>query len=105
MELVSSRQNKLVREFRDLADHADPRGERLLLDGVHLVREAQLAGIEIETVAVSTGRAESDSDEGTLARELEAAGVDVYAVTTAVMDAVSPVRTPSGIVAIARRTA
>jgi RNA methyltransferase, TrmH family len=106
MQMISSRQNPVVREFRDLASGTHPTGTRLLLDGVHLVRDAQAAGVEFEAVAVSTTHAEADAatEEAIIARELESTGVDTYSVTTAVMDAISPVRTPSGIVAIARRT-
>jgi TrmH family RNA methyltransferase len=104
MQVITSRQNPVVREFRDLADRADAKGARLLLDGAHLVNEARAAGLAIEALAVGTSHAESDSDEGRLARQLDTEGVRVYSVTSAVLDAISPVRTPSGIVAIAART-
>ena len=44
MRIISGRQNPAIRVFRSLASDSDSRGERLLLDGAHLVREALDAG-------------------------------------------------------------
>ena len=104
MNTIESRQNPLVREFRKLAASADATGARLLLDGAHQVREARLCGAALEAVAIGSARLDADTEEGELARELDAAGVPVFSVTQSVLDAISPVRTPSGIVAIATRT-
>ena len=103
MRNISSRQNPLVRTFRDLADHPDPTGERVLLDGVHLVQEAKAAGAVFEVLVVAASRLESDTEEGTLARALEQADVDVVAIDDKVFAALSPVKSPTGLVAIARR--
>jgi RNA methyltransferase, TrmH family len=100
---IASRQHDVVKQFRDLAAAPDPMGTRLLLDGAHLVREARRAGATIEVVGVATPRLDGASEEGALARELAEAGVDVVAAGDRVFDAMSPVRSPSGIVAIARR--
>jgi RNA methyltransferase, TrmH family len=104
MKTISSRQNALVRTFRELAESADSRDARILLDGVHLVREAHLAGLAFEAVAVDTSHVTGDSEAGTLARALELSGAPVFSVSAAAFKAMSPVRSPSGIVAIARRT-
>lgn len=104
MQTISSRQNAIVREFRALAAHPDPAGARLLLDGAHLVREARRAGCALEIVAVAASKIDGDADEGRLARELSADGAEVVAASDAAFGAMSPVRTPSGLVAIARRT-
>jgi TrmH family RNA methyltransferase len=104
MKSISSRQHPVVRAFRDLASDPDPDGVRLLLDGAHQVRDARQAGLDIEVIAVAASRLEAPTEEGDIAREAAAAGVDVVTVSGQVMDAVSPVRTPSRIVAIARRT-
>src|SRR5688572_22241305 len=98
MKPLSSRQNPVVRTFRDLAGSPDPTGARLLLDGVHLVREARAASAELEAVAVASSRLTSETDEGATAHSLEAAGVPVFAVSDSVLAAMSPVRSPSGIV-------
>src|SRR5688500_12859113 len=104
MRTVSSRQNSIVRTFRELAVEPDPAGARLLLDGVHLVRDALAAGITLEVAAVSATHLQSESEEGHLARLLESRGLDVILASDDVFAALSPVRTPSGIVAIGVRT-
>ena len=104
MRTVSSRQNPLVHTFRELADHPDPTGKRVLLDGVHLIRDAHAAGALFEVVAVAASRLNAaGSDEGTLAQELESAQADVVVAGDKVFAALSPVKSPSGLVAIARR--
>jgi RNA methyltransferase, TrmH family len=103
MRTIASRHNQIVREFRALADAPDPAGARLLLDGVHLVRDARAAGIAIDVVAVAAARLDIDSEESALAHELEREGIDVVAVTDPVFAALTPVKTPSGIAALGRR--
>lgn len=103
MKTITSRQNPTVRAFRDLADSPDPAGARVLLDGVHLVRDAHAAGAAFELVAVEGSRLDRESEEGDLARTLASRGVEVVSGTSAVIAAMSPVTTPAGIVAIARR--
>jgi RNA methyltransferase, TrmH family len=102
MKTIASRQNPLVREFRDLARAPDP--ARLLLDGVHLVREAQRAGAAIRIVAVASSKLDRDTEEGLLARDLATSGTEVVTASDQVLDAMSPVRSPAGIVAIVERT-
>jgi RNA methyltransferase, TrmH family len=103
MRSITSRQNPVVARFRALADTADPTGARLLLDGVHLVREALESGLTFEIAAVSSSRAASDTEEAHTAQALAHAGVEVVHAPDAVFAAMSPVRTPSGLVAIATR--
>jgi TrmH family RNA methyltransferase len=102
MKKIASRQNPVVRMFRELAERPDPTGTRLLLDGVHLVREAQGARAAFEAVAVAASRL-PEAEEGDMARTLDSQGARVFSVSDAVFAALSPVRAPSGIVAIARR--
>ena len=103
MKTVSSRQSPVVQTFRALARTPDPAGERLLLDGVHLVRDARAAGAAIEIAAVAASRAQDTSEEADVARRLAADGIRVVSATGQAFAAMSPVRAPSGIVAIARR--
>ena len=102
MHSISSRQNAIVRAFRDLARNPDPGGSRVLLDGVHLIREARAAGIVLEYVALSLSRSGA-TEEAEMARRLEGEGAHVVSAGEQVFAAMSPVRAPSGIVAIARR--
>lgn len=102
MQHISSRQNPIVKRFRDLA-RGDGEGRWMLLDGEHLVGEALAAGIAID-VAAFTGSASSDRFADLVAA-LERAGAATVTVTDQVLDAMSPVRQPSGIVAIAARPA
>jgi TrmH family RNA methyltransferase len=103
MRPVTSRQNPVVRAFRALGAAPDVEGARLLLDGVHLVRDAHQAGLAFETVAIATSRVDGPTEEHRLASRLEREGVDVVTVSDQVLRAMSPVQHPSGLVAIARR--
>jgi len=103
MKRLSSRQNPIVRAYRQLAQDTDPIGGRLLLDGAHLVREAQAAALPFESVVIAQSHLDRETEEGALAQSLQRAGVDVASAGDQVFAAVSPVRTPSGIVAIAHR--
>jgi len=103
MRSITSRQNPTVARFRSLADSADSTGARVLLDGVHLVRDAHESGHSFELAAVSSSRMASETEEGRVAQMLERSGVEVVQAPDAVFAAMSPVRTPSGLVAIATR--
>jgi RNA methyltransferase, TrmH family len=96
---ITSRQHPIVQAFKRAA-----RGEsdQVLLDGWHLLRDAHAAGLPLRTVAVA-GEAPTPGDATLIAR-LGREGA-VFTVTTAVMDAMSPVRTPTGVVALAERRA
>jgi TrmH family RNA methyltransferase len=104
MERISSRQNPLVQRFRALARGAtgDRRDDllHLLLDGEHLLREAIASGVQIDVAAFADGARESSI--ASLAAELATRGPQLITVTTPVLEAMSPVRTPSGVVAIGR---
>ena len=103
MKSISSRQNPLVRTFRALADDPDPTGERLLLDGAHLVRDAHEAEALFEVLVVAASRLRTDSEEAQIAAALEARGVEVITADQKAFAALSPVKSPSGIAAIVRR--
>ena len=112
MQRISSRQNPIVRAYRELAQAPDATGARLLLDGAHLVREAHAAALRFESVVVAASRIDRTGPPGSPASEeaeisdaLLNAGVDVAVASDQVFAAISPVRTPSGIVAIAHHHA
>jgi TrmH family RNA methyltransferase len=96
MDRVSSRQNPIVKRFREVA-----RGElhdAMLLDGEHLIQEALAADVPLQTVATL-----DRLSRGAVADRAQRAGARLIVVSDAVLSAISPVRTPSGIVAIASR--
>jgi RNA methyltransferase, TrmH family len=100
---ITSRQNPIVARFRAAA-----RGESddlLLLDGVHLLAEALGAGIRVREAAMM---AEAQTTGGRtevaeLAERLRTHQVRVATVSSAVMQALSPVRSASPVVALAER--
>jgi TrmH family RNA methyltransferase len=98
--LISSRHNALVSQYRAAArgGHEAP----LLLDGPHLIAEALAAGTRLRHVVVCEDALNHPEIAALLAR-LAACHVDPVLATASVMDAVSPVRSPSPIVALADR--
>ena len=98
VQRITSRQNPLVARFRDLAKGTV--GDRILLDGEHLLRDAVAAGVRIETAAFA---ADLFDQMPTLGDAVRRAGGTVVSVSNQVLDAISPVRQPSGVVAIAER--
>ena len=100
MRRIASRQNPIVERFRAAArrEHDDV----MLLDGVHLVREALSADVRIREAAVAVDAAANPEIAQLLAR-LEANGIETVSAIAPVMAALSPVRSPSAIVATADR--
>lgn len=123
MERITSRQNAIVKRFRDLArasrtvlPDASPKGGHalevnargghameVLLDGEHLVQEALLCDIRVEIAAFSDKQlANVLSPVARIAKDVKKRGGRVLAVTDQVLAAMSPVQHPSGVVAIAK---
>jgi TrmH family RNA methyltransferase len=100
MRRIASRQNPIVARYR-LAARGDSDGV-MLLDGVHLVADALAAGVTIREAAAAID-SEGDSAAYALARRLEQSGIETVEVTAPVLSALSPVRSPSPIVALAAR--
>ncbi len=104
MERISSRQNPTVKRFRALArSRADADNDDVLLEGAHLVEEALRSRLSVDTVAFSETAAAGPLAE--LLHRVERSGGRVAIISDAVFDAVSPVRQPAGVVAIARLAA
>jgi len=99
MERISSRQNPVVKRFREVARGGSR--EWMLLDGAHLIEEALNSGVRIDVAAFGHGLA--DGLLAPLAALAARAGTTTIAVTDQVLAALSPVRQPSGVVAIAER--
>ena len=104
MRTISSKQNRLITTFKDTATRSNPDDDRILLEGVHLIREAQTARISIHIVAVSKQQLETNSEGSILAQEFHAAGSDVVVASDQIMKLLSPAKTSQGIVAVATRS-
>lgn len=100
MERISSRQNATVKRFRDLS-RGESGGDWMLLDGEHLLEEALASGARVDVAAFTEGLATGRL--APLVAQTERAGAQIFTVTEQVLTAVSPVRQPSGVVAIVRR--
>jgi len=93
---VSSRQHSLVVRFREARRSADV----MLLDGPHLIAEALASGIAVEVAAFEREALRGQE----LSRLSHRRGIgEVVTVSDAVMAAISPTRTPVGVVALADR--
>jgi TrmH family RNA methyltransferase len=108
MERISSRQNAIVKRFRDLA-RASRTGvsaghsAEVLLDGEHLVQEALACDIPVEIAAFSDKHLGNVlSPVARIAKDVKKRGGRVLTVSEQVLAAMSPVQHSSGIVAIAR---
>jgi TrmH family RNA methyltransferase len=100
---ITTRQNEFVQQCRALARERPEGSDLVLLDGSHLVGEALAAGISILRVA-AIPRIRQSAEGADLIARLEQRSVAVVDVSDRLLEAMSPVRTPSGLVAIARLT-
>ena len=96
MERISSRQNPIVKRFREAAAGSPT---LMLLDGPHLVEEALACGMTIDVVALREDGRQLEA----IASHAERRGAKLLGVTEPVLAAMSPVRHPSGVVALAHR--
>jgi TrmH family RNA methyltransferase len=96
---VTSRHNPLVARMRELA-RARRDATHAVLEGTRLIGEALSAGWPIDAIAVT--EAVLETAEGRALMERVPSGADRVVVSGPVMDALSPVRSASGAVAMAR---
>jgi RNA methyltransferase, TrmH family len=99
VEHVTSRQNALVRRAREIAREGRI-GDAVLLDGAHLIEEALASRVALEAVVFDS--ASATGPLAALAARCIAARVRVVTVPGALLEAMSPVRTASGVLAIGR---
>lgn len=99
MTVITSRHHPIVKQFRELARGGGP---MMLLDGWHLITEAVNAGVAIETVAVCGPATRA---EQTVIDRASRDGAQIVTVSGAVLNAMSPVSSPTGVVASARKPA
>jgi TrmH family RNA methyltransferase len=100
VERITSRQNRIVAQYRAAA-HGDA-GDVLLLDGAHLVSDALAAQVPIQHVMVAAESQENVDIQPLLARAA-ARHIAVAVASAKVMEAASPVRSSSAIIALASR--
>jgi TrmH family RNA methyltransferase len=100
VERISSRQNAVVRRFRELA-HAGPGEREMLLEGSHLLEEALDCGLGVTVAAFAESALENRL--APLEDRAARAGVRTIAAADALFRALSPAQTPSGVVSIATR--
>ena len=105
METITSRKNPIVKMFRSLARIQSTNEKRILLDGLHLVEEAMEARYEILVAAIRSPQKEQPKiHENALTdvvTKLVTLGTRLVMVSDSVMSALSPMYSPSEIVAIA----
>lgn len=96
--VITSRQHEVVRTYRRVA-----RGDRTLalIDGWHLLQEAVSAGMPV--VEIATARVDLPPAIQSLLAGAARGGTRLVDVSSNVMEAMSPVRTPSGVVALVQR--
>jgi TrmH family RNA methyltransferase len=94
---ITSRRHPLVSRCRDAADGS---ADEVLLEGPHLVAEALDARTPLSVIVVAEG---ADARGEIAAIVMRAIGQDlpVQYVTPAVLDAASPTRSPTGVLALA----
>jgi len=96
MTAITSRHHPIVKEFREAARGSDV----MLLDGWHLLTEAVNAGVIIETLALC---GPPTSGEQSVIDRARRANARVVEVSGTVLNALSPVNSPTGVVATARK--
>ena len=99
MEPITSRSNQIVARFRRVARQTAPTEPTVLLEGPRLIEEALAAGVRLELTAISTSLASGHPSTGLIDRLTPV--TQIVPVSPNVMDALSPVSHPSGLVALA----
>ena len=94
-----------VKRYRDLARTSQKDGleREMLLDGPHLLFEARKSGVKVESAAFEH-HVLDDPSLRALAQALVVDGADVLIVSRKTLESMSPVKTPTGVVGIARRS-
>jgi len=100
VERITSRQNSVVAQYRAAA--RGDSGDVLLLDGAHLVNDALTARIPLQHVMVAAESQESSDIQPLVARAVVQQTM-VAVASAKVMEAASPVRSTSPIIALANR--
>ncbi len=96
---LTRRQDAIVDRFRRAARRSTSE-PCVLLDGEHLIRDAVAAGVSLD-VAIATHERWQELPDLLAALRAQALPVTLYDAAGTVLEAASPVKTPSGIAALA----
>ena len=97
---ITSRQNALVARFRSARGEHRNQRSRLVLDGLRLISDVVTGDKSLEALLVSAEALGQDTKLNRLVQQCETKQIKVTAGSGPVMDAVSPMRTPSTAVAL-----
>jgi RNA methyltransferase, TrmH family len=100
VQRITSRQNAVVARYRAAARGEEPR--LALVDGAHLVSDALAANLRFEHIVVAA-EAVDRGDVRPLVHAAERKGISIAVASAPVIAAVSPVRSPSVVVALVER--
>lgn len=92
---ISNRQHPIARRCQDVVRRRRADEDQVLLDGDHLLQEALGAGVMVEAVV-------TDGRPSAAVRAASEAGVPIYEAAPSILESISPVRTPTGVVSLAR---
>jgi len=98
---ITSRQNVLVARIRNARRERRTTRKNLVLDGLKVITDAHRSGIVIHTALVSRTAFTSDSDVKHLCAQFDPKKTDLATCSDEIMAAVSPLRSPSNVVALA----
>lgn len=104
MEVISSRQNPLVKQLKKLGDSKRERAEagKIIAEGLHLLQMQMSAGILPELVVLAQ-RSQGDSEVKAVLGQC--GPVRVVVLTDAIFDQIAPTDTPSGLLFVSNQTA
>jgi len=100
MKQIASRDNPTFKHLRALADDSRYRRDEgaTLLDGIHLLQAANAVGISMRRVAI-TAKAMSQPEVIAFVDSLKSSSCELIELPEPLLRALSPVETPSGIIA------
>tara|TARA_Y100000588_G_scaffold372177_1_gene444410 strand:- start:590 stop:1429 length:840 start_codon:yes stop_codon:yes gene_type:complete len=99
VEPITSRRNPIVTRFRKASGPRATSDLTIVLEGPTLIADAFSAGVPLELVAISTSLVQ-DGPAAELIAQLKFS-TQLIPVSPIVMDAISPVPSPSGLIALA----
>jgi RNA methyltransferase, TrmH family len=100
MKRIDSAQNEKIKAVRQIAERKTP--DLWILEGIKLISEAFDAPVQMEEIYLTPALAEK---EALLMGRIEAKRIPVFQISQNLMERISNVDTPQGILAVVRKTA